>query len=332
MTSVGASVLHTSAAIVSQPVHALTMILSVCNAQPSITSRQLGMVLFNKTLPPRHNVQDMFRTCTNRKVDFTSRIIDNPIYIPCTDPSGVSLRCDVDAWASYADNYAAKVLGIRPGTYSHHIYLLPKNDPCGFGGLGSVGTECLIDRTCRVWVSGSIPKEIAVYMHELGHNLGLPHASYMSDQYGDLTDVMGYCCKVRCFAAPNTDRMKWTRAAYQFTLPYNKPSIELNLKPKQYVMIYDKVRREKTYIQFRVAGIGYDKDIAVTGVNIYILPQLGSAMSQLQDTLILKNQMWQNIYAGIKVTLLDISQTRVRVLLGQSASMSITMANNYVPV
>jgi len=173
-------------------------------------------------------------------------------------------------------------------------------------------------------------------MHELGHNLGLPHASYLSDQYGDLTDVMGYCCKVRCFAAPNTHRMHWTTPRDTIRLPWLSPhSREYTLLPSEYILVQDDVRRENTYIQLRVHSgkKGYDKDIPVAAVYIYILPTLEFSVSQLQETLLVQNQVWQNVYAGLKVTLKSISPTSAHVLMDRAASsMSVAAENGFIPL
>jgi hypothetical protein len=43
--------------------------------------------------------------------------------------------------------------------------------------------------------------------HELGHNLGLQHASTVGNDYGDGSSTMGGCCGDRCFNAPNVRLM-----------------------------------------------------------------------------------------------------------------------------
>lgn len=41
---------------------------------------------------------------------------------------------------------------IRLKDWPHKIYLVPKGDTCGWGGMGFVGC----DADCRVWINGDL--------------------------------------------------------------------------------------------------------------------------------------------------------------------------------
>jgi M6 family metalloprotease-like protein len=108
--------------------------------------------------------------------------------------------CDVDQWASQAQA-AAAADGFSATGYQHIIYAFPTQSSCGgWAGLGELpGVQS--------WMNGDI--SVRVVAHELGHNMGLHHASSLTctsggtvvsytptatctpDEYGDPFDVMG---------------------------------------------------------------------------------------------------------------------------------------------
>lgn len=68
--------------------------------------------------------------------------------------------------------------GIKLENYQHRVYVLPHaiSSTCGWEGLGNVG--CGV--ACRAWIVSC--ERVEVYAHELGHNLGLRHASSDIDE------------------------------------------------------------------------------------------------------------------------------------------------------
>ena len=106
--------------------------------------------------------------------------------------------CDVDQWADQAQA-AATADGFDPSANKHIIYAFPRQSSCGgWAGLGELpGTQS--------WMNGDISTRVVA--HELGHNMGLHHASSLTctsggttvaysstctpDEYGDPFDVMG---------------------------------------------------------------------------------------------------------------------------------------------
>lgn len=104
---------------------------------------------------------------------------------PSTTP--IDDRCDMGALQNEADAaLQAANSPYYPDDYDHVIYLMPLYDGCGFAGLGQVPGS-------RVWINGFYaaydpgppavgrPRDeivdSAVVFHEIGHNLGVVHAS-----------------------------------------------------------------------------------------------------------------------------------------------------------
>jgi hypothetical protein len=111
--------------------------------------------------------------------------------------SGPTDGCDVDAWASQA-RAAAAAAGKDLTLYDHVAYVFPQQSSCNWAGLGEMPGS-------QTWMNGTTA--VRVVAHELGHNMGLHHASSYSctsggvsvtlssscsaSEYGDPFDVMG---------------------------------------------------------------------------------------------------------------------------------------------
>jgi hypothetical protein len=126
---------------------------------------------------------------------------DGDVYGWYTIPAPIAdanYGCDPDAIASNAD-IAAAADGFDATGYDHVNYAFPWQSMCGWAGLGEMpGT--------RSWINGYVD-QVDVVAHELGHNMGLHHASSLSctdggtpvaigpnctsSEYGDPFDVMG---------------------------------------------------------------------------------------------------------------------------------------------
>ncbi|HLG18425.1 MAG TPA: Ig-like domain-containing protein [Bdellovibrionota bacterium] len=98
--------------------------------------------------------------------------------------------CDPITWATRADEAAVNI-GIDLNLYQHKVYVLPSDSTCTWAGLGNVGCAGV----CRAWVKYCVAD---IFAHELGHNLGMAHASadwnndgVNDSEYGDITDFMG---------------------------------------------------------------------------------------------------------------------------------------------
>lgn len=128
---------------------------------------------------------------------------------PYTINYNSSGACDYSAWATAADA-AATSAGVNLSQYARKVYVFPKVNGCGWAGLGTVGGN-----PSRAWIATCDLAD--VYAHELGHNLGMHHASTDADnngvadcEYCDNSDFMGYGgVGLRALNAAHKEQMGW---------------------------------------------------------------------------------------------------------------------------
>lgn len=284
----------------------LTMILTICNTPPSINHDQLRNVLVGNGTEV--SVKNLINQCSNGKLDFEPVIFPSFINIPC--PESV-MSCMTDYWAYRADN---AILPYFPtlNEFTYKLYVLPKGG-CSFAGLGQVG-PCNKNVTCRTWISGDYVFYPATYFHEIGHNLGLDHASYQGDPYGDYSDIMGYCCMKRCFNAPNLHKLGIKAPLYDFTLPFNKEQ-SFVIRANEYILIREPsvVPNVNWYVQWRVPENEEIPNFFAPSLNIYYTYGSENPLdkkSYLQSILHNLGDVWSDD-PSFKVTLVNISPQNI---------------------
>ena len=154
----------------------------------SCTSGQLNSFYFNQN---QASIATTYPEVTNGAVGFFGDTLA---------PASLSYSyasTDYMGWAYELNQYAIS-LGYNLADYDHVSYVVPANGT-GYGGLGDVNGK-------RSWIFYCSP---AIVQHELGHNLGLAHASTLSHEYGDRSDAMGNPSGYQDFNAPHKNQLNW---------------------------------------------------------------------------------------------------------------------------
>lgn len=252
----------------SQTLKTLTILLSVCTSEPSLTFQEASNVL----LTNNNSVQNILKHCSNNKIKFESTIFPNYIHIPC--PENI-LQCKNAhwTWSDRTDDVIRRMFPlVNIDNYLYKIYVLPTG--CGFTGLGTLG-PCSTISNCRIWIDGDVANNPMSYVHEIGHNLGLQHAqsklNNAYNEYGDLSDFMGYCCGQRCLNAIHSSKLGFSTPLHSLYYPF--PLQKISLGKNEYITIL--INGKTWYVQNRK---GDSIDNVVNTVNVYGIEESKSVL------------------------------------------------------
>src|SRR5262245_54558398 len=173
--------------------------------------------------------------------------------------------CNYTSWGSKADAAAANL-----GNYQHRVYVVPADVNCGWAGLAYI-SSCP-GSNCQAWVkaySDQVCGYVDAVAHEVGHNLGLMHASTDTNndgkidcEYCDDSDFMGYAeANLRPLNGPHRVQMGWVSGSGivnasgggQFSLS----PLNLAAAPLPQVARITLPNGDPYYVSYRTA-IGYD--------------------------------------------------------------------------
>ncbi len=197
-----------AAAAVSGEQRTIVLLANFTDAALSCSTDEVRDLMFTDISD--NSVDDLYQETSLTEVWFTGDVAG-----PYTLDYYSSGSCDYSGWAS-ALEAAASAEGINFSAYNRKVYVSPRSNTCGWAGLGTVGGN-----PSRSWILRcGIPD---VYAHELGHNLGMYHASKETvtpdgkktiNEYGDTSDIMGYGgYPLRQINAPHQEQMGWRAPA-----------------------------------------------------------------------------------------------------------------------
>lgn len=223
---------------------------SVTCSNPAITD-----LMF--TDPLGRSVDALYRETSRGNVWLTGQVV-GPYPINYTSTGA----CDYVAWGNAIDA-AAIAAGVDLSLYPRKIYVMPDNS-CPAAGIGNVGGS-----STRAWIFYcDVPD---VFAHELGHNLGMLHASTPTSDYGDTSDIMGLSVnKLRQVNAPHKEQVGWIQGDRTQTVSqsglYNVAPLETDpstaLAPLA-IKLAKTDTGELYYLSYR-RGIGFDANLSTT--------------------------------------------------------------------
>lgn len=207
--------------------------------------------------PLGNSVDALYRQNSQGSVWLSGQVV-GPYLINYTSTG----TCDYNAWGDAIDA-AAVAAGIDLSPYSRKIYVMPENS-CPAAGIGNVGGS-----STRAWIFYcDVPD---VFAHELGHNLGMLHASTPTSDYGDTSDIMGLSVnKLRQINAPHKEQVGWlpdnrTQTVSQTGL-YNVAPLEINpaTAPAPLAIKLTKTDTGELYYLSYRQSIGFDANLSPT--------------------------------------------------------------------
>lgn len=273
-------------------------------------------------------------------------LISAAVSEPCSSSYGV--------WANEADT-AATAAGVRLSLYQHRVYVVPGATDCGWAGLGNVGCG----NSCRAWVKGSSCNTLDIYTHEIGHNLGMGHAStdanndgvidstcsywgtsYSGGEYCDRSDFMGIGGDgKRQNGGPHKVQMGWVpgdkmldAGAGTYSLAPLGTDPSLTTDPQ--VLRITRATGDPYYVSYRTDADAYEDNLrAEYQQKTFIHTHAGGASNTLLVTYLGDGQSFNDSASGITVTQTAHTLTAATVLVGATCAagapdVSLSPSNN----
>jgi hypothetical protein len=170
----------------------IVLVVDFFDATVSCSVDEIQDIMF--TDPLDNSIDDFYQETSSGNVWFTGDVVG-----PYTINYEGAGTCAYSSWAAAAD-VAAQADGVNFRAYDRKLYVFPRENTCGWAGLGTIGGS-----PSHAWIFRC--DAINVFGHELGHNLGMHHASTPTSEYGDYSDVMGI--PLHQVNAPHREQMGW---------------------------------------------------------------------------------------------------------------------------
>jgi chitodextrinase len=232
--------------------HTLVMAANFIDATVACSVSGIRDTMF--TDPGGYSVAELYRNNSRGQVSFSGDVVGS-----FTIDSKSTDTCDLFGWSAKADA-AAAASGVDVASYSRKVYVMPPNS-CDASGFSTMSGS-----PSRAWVFSCALT--GLYAHELGHNLGMDHASTPASEYGDPTDPMSTATsQLRGLNAPHRHELGWLASDRLMTItqsgnydiaPLADPAASTT---PQVITIRKPDTGELYYLSYRL-GYGFDQYIS----------------------------------------------------------------------
>lgn len=323
------------------------MDLSVCVPSAVPVTTPLAVMAFLGTA-----LASYYSTCTPISLNVTGSVAYNVPY-PCAGDGTFTMdTCNnnVIKWQIYAENYVTTKLGVNLAPFAHRVIILPLKyrvimTGCNFAALSFGHWESIAGNNFGygyMWMGGVSWNDVAVWAHELGHNMGFDHArSEIMPWIGDMSDysdAMGGWGgnQSRCYSAPHMWKAGWATPDTTISSPM-KANMLIEM-----LMLMQNATKNKTGIRIRLADATYEFALSFRGTNapndrpfinqkmtqgimVYRVPSgIYYTDTALVGSLFLAGDSWYDPITLVEVTLVSMNATAATVTLCTRVSSQIS--------
>lgn len=244
--------------------------------------------------------------------------------------------CDIFTTTSQAFQ-AAQTQGFGTGAdqYNRFVYIIP-NSPCGFSGVATVGWS-----GGYAVSNGDLSISCRVICHELGHNLGLYHATCSGGEYCDYSDMMGNTSGV--YGGSKRDQLGWVNTNGMPTIPlvtqagdYTIKSLEIGGIGQNGIKFIDPLKANTNFYVTYHAGDGWSTGKPV-GVYVHESASDHASTSLIRDRFAVGETFQADAYTQLYVTVKSMTATQAVVGLSFSSPripnqvMGLIVSNGIIP-
>lgn len=199
-------------------------------------------------------------------------------------------------WAKYAVNRSE----FDTMEYKYNLFVIPKGTPAKFYGLATLGCPA---GECFSWYNTETYQP-NLFLHELGHNLGLHHSGRLNDEYGDPTCVMGSQPN-RCWNAAHRYILGWSEPKLNLLLSKNSVNLRasLTLSTTEFIKVNEAIFME--YVDLSTQPNKIPTSLYVYQLNMNMTTSLLCSMSEAGDVC----QVLHNVPFTLKIA--NMSKTEI---------------------
>ena len=274
------------------------------------------------------SVANLYLTDSRGSVSLSGEVVGPyGLNVAAADP------CDLGEWAAAADAQASAA-GIDVSGYQHKVYVLPSTNTCTAAGYGTVGGS-----PSSAWIFKA--DTAGVFAHELGHNLGMDHASTPTSEYDDSTDPMAMATwMLHGVNAPHRHQLNWLGVSSLLSVSqaglYSLAPLAMDpaaVSTPQVLLIAKPDTQEYYYLSYRTP-IGFDNYIDGSFFNrlsVHRYKGDGSSTRTFRLAGLADGEQFVDAINGVTITLVSHDDTHAGVRVDFAASCGAAPALGLSP-